>query len=64
MILTEQEILPAVIKSGQETDISITAGQSLKIEISPGGDEILEVECPAGKMWTARVIVEVTETDA
>jgi len=43
---------------------SVAAGQSLKIETSPGGAEVLDAECPAGKAWTVSVRVTVTETDA
>ncbi len=28
------------------------------------GEEILNETCPVGKVWVARVIVEITETDA
>lgn len=44
--------------------VGIAAGQSLIIETSPGGSEVLDVECPTGKAWSARIIVEITETDA
>ena len=52
-----------VIKSGVQT-ITITAGKSLKIETSPEGEEILNAECPAGKVWEACVRVDIQEKDA
>ncbi len=53
-----------VVKSGKEDAIAIPAGRSLRIETSPDGEELLDEMCPPGKLWTARVIVEITETDA
>lgn len=53
-----------VVKSGNAGAIPLVAGQKLRVETSPDGEEILDVECPAGKAWTARIIVEITETDA
>jgi hypothetical protein len=44
--------------------ITVNAGQSLKIETSPGGSEILNEECPAGKVWRGTIKVELTEEDA
>ena len=44
-------------------DIELVAGKSLKIETTPSGEEVLDVECPAGKVWSARVIVEIIETE-
>jgi len=52
-----------LIKSGHET-ISVVAGQSLKIETSPDGVEVLDAECPAGKAWSVKVDVTTTEVDA
>ena len=51
------------IKSGHEA-IAVTAGQSLKIETSPDGEEVLGIECPAGKAWSIQLDVTITETDA
>lgn len=62
IILIECETLARLVKSG-EGDVLLVAGQSVKVETSPGGEELLNVECPAGKAWSARVIVEITETD-
>lgn len=64
MELRETNVEAARLLSGHETEIVLEERQSLRIETSPNGDEILNVECPAGKSWTARVIVEITETDA
>lgn len=46
-----------------EVEIVIPAGKSLKIETSPGGEEILDVECPEGKVWSALVFVRLVQTD-
>ncbi len=53
-----------VIKSGQDNEISIPVGSTLTVETSPLGEEILNETCPADKVWVARIIVEITETDA
>lgn len=62
--LTEHQWPAKLVRSGQEDGITVLAGQSVKIETSPGGEEILDVECPEGKSWSVRIIVEITETDA
>lgn len=51
------------ISAGHEA-VTVEAGQSLKIETSPVGGEVLDVECPAGKAWSVQVDVTITETDA
>ncbi len=52
------------LKVGQQSGIPIAVGQSLRIETSPGGEEILNIECPPGSSWTARIIVEISENGA
>ena len=52
-----------LIKAGHET-VALAAGTSMKIETSPNGVEILDVECPAGKAWSVKLDVTITETDA
>ena len=53
-----------VVKSGAAEAVAVPVGKALKIETFPAGQEVLNAVCPAGKVWTARVIVEITETDA
>lgn len=62
MILDEQ-VYPHSIKRGFES-VMIEAGKALKVETSPNGEEILEVVCPPGKKWLARLEVTIKETDA
>lgn len=62
--LTEYQWPAKLVKSGQEDNIVVSTGQNVKIETSPDGEEILDVECPEGKSWSVRIIVEITETDA
>jgi len=52
-----------LIKAGHET-IAVAVGQSLKIETSQDGAEFLNIECPAGKAWSVKLDVTITETDA
>ena len=46
------------------SEFALAAGQSLKIETSPDGEEILNEECPAGKAWAVYVFVKIVEIDA
>ncbi len=62
MDLQEHSQTAFTLKAGQESGIPVAPGQMLKVEVSPGGPEILAAPCPAGKNWSARVIVEITET--
>ncbi len=52
------------MKRGYQSGIVATAGQSLKIETSPRGDDVLAAECPAGKAWEISVNVCIKEVDA
>ena len=52
-----------LVMAGHET-VAVTAGQSLKIESSPDGDEFLEIACPPGKAWSVKLDVTITEADA
>ena len=58
---TEDDAYDTLI-GGEE--FAVSAGQSLKVETSPGGSEILSEECPRGKSWAAYVFVKIVETDA
>ena len=62
MELTQHVVTPATHKFGTDT-FAMVAGKSLRIETTPGGVEVLDEECPPGKAWAVRVIVEITETD-
>jgi hypothetical protein len=44
--------------------VEVTAGQSFAVETSPGGVELLNEECPAGKVWSVTTTVVINETDA
>lgn len=49
--------------AGAQGNIIVSAGQTLTIETSPEGTEILNAEAPAGKEWTVTLRVDVQETD-
>ena len=49
------------LRTGRQTVI-IPSGKSLKIETTPDGEEVLNEEVPAGKIWTVRLDVEIVET--
>jgi len=64
MDLAETSSPARVIKRGYQSGVSVVAGKSLRIETTPGGSEILDEECPAGKAWTVSVNVTIKEVDA
>lgn len=67
MILPEgviREAVPEALVRYAFQTIQVEAGTSLKIETSPGGEEVLDVTVPAGKKWTVGLAVGVVETDA
>ena len=43
--------------------VTATAGQEFKIELSPQGEDVLELTVPAGKVYTILVRVEYVVTD-
>lgn len=53
---------PAVTKYVARDRVVISAGKRLKIETSPDGEEILNVEVPAGKTWAVQFNTEIFET--
>lgn len=60
MIILTEEIINRVDRIGDD-DFELTTGQSLKIETSPNGEEILDVTVPEGKTWNVHVAVVITE---
>ncbi len=64
MDLHDTEERERCLKRGYESAIEVAAGQSLKIETSPHGSEILDVECPRGKVWILSINVCIEECDA
>ncbi len=60
--LEARERAAVTIKFGT-TEVACPAGRSLTIETAPGGEELLNEVCPAGKGWVVRVSVEIIETD-
>ena len=45
-------------------NVTLSAGQTLKIEATPGGPEILEATVPEGKVWNVGLSVHVSESEA
>lgn len=41
-----------------------TAGQSVKLETSPAGQDIIDEEVPAGKVWRVYLSITINEEDA
>lgn len=53
-------IIPASEQlSGSDSGIVVIAGQTIKIETSPDGEEILNVVVLAGETWTFNVGIDI-----
>ncbi len=44
-------------------DFEVAAGQQLKVESSPGGEDIFQDTCPEGKHWKVNMVLYIEETD-
>ena len=42
--------------------VVVPAGKRLVIESTPGGEEVLDAEVPAGKSWEVHISVHINET--
>ena len=64
--LTEYNQPALVLRSGIGDDIYVDAGEYFQIRHGLLADPTipLQEQCPAGKAWSVRVIVEIEETDA
>lgn len=60
MSVTKVENKRSVIDVG---GITVTEGQTLKIETSPDGEEVLAEVCPAGETWTVTIHIQISITD-
>lgn len=56
-------IRPAMTVLVAQGKVNVASGQRLKIETSPGGEELLNEECPAGKVWKGEIKLDITEQD-
>ena len=64
MELTKREN-PATVTMAGDGSIQLSAGQSLKIESSPAGEELLNTDpVPEGKVYNLSVSVRGYESDA
>lgn len=59
-----EESVPAETGYKYTGTFTATAGQSLKLETSPSGEEHIDDEVPTGKVWSVSVHITVTENDA
>ena len=67
MELNTVAVQASTLLIGQEANIALAAGDKFRVQKQVDGeivDVLSLVTCPDGKAWTARVIVEITETDA
>lgn len=63
MIKLTDSVFDEIRKHGEEV-FTVAAGKRLKIEITPAGEEILDVVVPEGKVWQATIRVQITEKNA
>ncbi len=61
MELVKTSLPVRVSQNGEQGGIVITAGQTLTIETSPAGVEVLSVVVPVGKQWTTTIHVSIDE---
>jgi len=54
---------PSTSQNCYQGTVTATAGQEFKIETSPGGDELLELTVPAGKVYKISIRVEYSVGD-
>ena len=62
-IVLLDEIVNRCDKIGDD-DFDLAAGQSLKVETSPKGEDVLNATVPSGKAWHVHVAVTIQEVDA
>ena len=60
MPVTKHENKRSVINM---SGITVTGGQTLKIETSPDGEEVLVETCPEGETWSVHIHVQISITD-
>ena len=62
--LTDYEHAAKTVKSGDDL-FALAPGEKVRVQKQVGGetvDVLALTTCPAGKSWSVRVIVEITET--
>lgn len=63
LTLLDRQVTAQTVHYGSAT-FAVPVGKTLKIETSPAGVDVLTATCPAGKAWTANVVVQIVESDA
>ena len=53
--------VPARVKHSGKEKFTLLAGETLKIETTPHGGELLDVTVPQGKEWQVHITVDVVE---
>lgn len=61
-IVLVNESLPARVSYQGSATVTAPAGRHVKVETSPGGEELLDAVVPAGKTWVVTVNVYIQET--
>ena len=58
------ETIDLVTTKADTVTFTVLAGNHLRVETSPAGDEIMDGVVPTGKSWEVTMTVYITETDA
>ena len=61
--LNEKAVIAKTVFDGDDVFV-LSAGQDLKIESSPDGEEHYSDTVPEGKSWAVTVFLRIEETDA
>ena len=59
---TTQAARPETSHSVGGESFDLAAGKSLKIETSPAGEELLDIQVPAGEAWFVTIDVSIAKT--
>lgn len=62
-ITLKNEVFPIRRRMAGDSSFSLAAGKTLKIETTPGGEEVLNQVVPAGKSWQVEISVSITERE-
>ncbi len=64
MIALVTEVTPEQVYLRGSGGFTATAGKHIKIEVSPGGEEIMDAVVPAGKKWSGTISLQIKEENA
>jgi len=57
-----EESRPAKTVLSGSGDFTVSSGKHLRVETSPGGEEIFDAVVPEGKTWSVVMSINIVET--